>query len=509
MTEPTVEPGVSSARRSRRPAPKTVPEGPSEHPLARLQRLAGNRAVTRLVAPTPRPMAQPTPTPTPVVQRQKQSVVHVPWTGDPLSMANEMRNLIANDEIDRAVKSLSMLWVRGLVDTLRMLKIEPVAYRKVTSAPEFTNDARLAASLDVVEGRPVRATALYPDQATELMAMADVPDWPKIIGPDAPPLVLHPDLDRPDIVRRDPEYLNALYDAIRRNRAMTGHYLLESVGKGYKYVGASHKGDQPSDLDKGGEKRQAVNAAIWKELGVGEGTQASVNTYDSAKFSFGPGFAARGGLDLVMKNLAKSGAEVLGRLRNAGVIFTGSTWHVVDPDARTVRSGGAALDILSKDRGLISAFLDTAVDEKTRREWMEAEWQALTSRGGAADVPDQVVETWPVELIVFVAHCVHWRPEPGWKRWGKPTPPSVFQVVRDIAPQVPRRDEDERILTRPSARTLLGFSNGLLVKALREQSKRGGIAANLPDEWKTGFAGAIALPESDDTPRYHIIEAGE
>lgn len=152
--------------------------------------------------------------------------------------------------------------------------------------------------------------------------MHDVPDWPRIIGPEKPPMVL---ADTPGLVKRDPRYYDALYDAIRRNRAMVGQYLLKPVKArpadhvpgGYVHVGPSRKGDQPTALDVPDEKRKAVNEALWKELGVGEGTQASINTWDTAKFSFGPGFAATGMLRTVMDNLAKSGADVLAPLRAA------------------------------------------------------------------------------------------------------------------------------------------------------------------------------------------------
>lgn len=444
-------------------------------------------------------------------------VQHVPWTGDPVSMANAMRNLLIAQEIDRIADSLSMLWVRGIVDTLRMLKLDPDAFAAITGATRFKTNPRLVAALDVVEGRSPLAVGLPPDQAIELRAMHDAADWPRIIGPQAPPRVLLPSPDKiPDPVLSDPRYYAALYDAIRRNRALAGQYLLRTVKArpadrvpgGYIYVGGSHKGDQPSGLDVPDAKRKAVNEALWKELGVGEGTQASINTWDSAKFSFGPGFAATGLLRRVMDNLAKSGSEVLTPLRNAGLIYQNNTWFVVDPDSQTVKSDASALEVMSKEVGLISTFLDTAGDPAMRRQWMEAEWQAMRGSGGAAAVPDQVVMNWPVELIVFVAHCVHWG-GPTWKDWDSPTPPSLFHVVRKQAGHVPRQKDDPRILTLLSASTFLGFSGGLLLKTMRERGRRQGIAINLPDDWKTAFAGAVALPVSATTPVLHIIEANE
>lgn len=482
---------------------------PIQADMLALQRQAGNRATTRAVQREPNSSS---------ALQSRAPVSHVPWTGDPVSMAGAMRNLLLTGDKDRIADSLSMLWVRGMVDTLRMLKLDAGAFASITSAARFKANPRLMAALDVVEGRsPTAAAGVPSDQVIELRAMHDAADWPRIIGPHAPPMVLLPSSDTmPDPVLNDPRYFTALYEAIRRNRALAGQYLLRTVKArpadrvpgGYVFVGPSHKGDQPSGLDAPDPQRKAVNEALWKELGVGEGTQASINTWDSAKFSFGPGFAATGLLRRVMDNLAKSGSDVLVPLRNAGLIYENNTWYVVDPDSRTVKSGAAALEILSKDVGLISTFLDTAGDPAMRRQWMEAEWQAMGASGGAAAVPERVVKNWPVDLIVFVAHCVHWG-GPTWKDWDSPTPPSLFHVVRKQAGHVQRQKDDPRILTLLSAQTFLGFSGGLLMKTMRERGRRQGIAINLPDDWNTAFAGAVALPASATTPVLHIIEADE
>jgi len=475
-----------------------------------MQAVIGNRATARAVQRAPDSNSSSG------IQSQPP-VGPIAWTGSALTMANALRDLLLVPDTDRIADSLNGLWVRDIVDTLRMLKVDAGAFGAITGAARFKTNARLMSSLDVVEGRSPGAAGLPPDQAIELRAMHDAPEWPRIIGPRSRPSPLLPPPDSvPDPVLNDPRYYLALYDAIRRNRALAGQYLLQSVKSrpadrvpgGLVYVGPSHKGDQPAGLDVADPKRKAVNDALWKELGVGEGSQATINTWDSAKFTFGPGFAATGLLRRVMDNLAKSGAEVLAVLKNAGLIYEDNTWYVVDPDAQTVKQGAAALDVLSKDVGLISTFLDTAGDPAMRHQWMEAEWQAMRGQSGAAAVPDQVVKNWPVELIVFVAHCVHWGGTT-WKDWDSATPPSLFEVVRKQAIHVPRRTDDPRILTLLSANTFLGFSGNLLQKTMHERGRRQGIAINLPDDWKTGFAGAVALPVSATTPVFHIIEADE
>jgi hypothetical protein len=501
-------PDASERKADRPPARSTAGHALIASRMFAMQGLAGNRASARAV--------QRAPASSSGIQSQAPAAP-VAWTGTAVSMANALRDLLLASDTDRIADSLNGLWIRDIVDTLRMLKLDAGAFATITGVARFRTNARLMAALDVVEGRSPAAAGLLPDQAIELRAMHDAPDWPRIIGPDSRPAPLLPPPDEPDDpVLNDPRYYSALYDAIRRNRALAGQYLLQTVKArpadrvpgGYVFVGPSHKGDQPRGLDVPDAKRKEVNEALWKELGVGEGTQASVNTWDSAKFSFGPGFAATGLLRRVMDNLVKSGAEVVSVLRNAGLIYRGNTWYVVDPDARTVRNGTAALDVLSKDVGLISTFLDTAGDADMRRQWMEAEWDAMRGQGGAAAVPDRVVSNWPVELVVFVAHCVHWG-GPTWKDWDSAAPPSLFDVVRRQAAHVPRQKDDPRILTLLSASTFLGFSGHLLKKTMQERGRRQGIAINLPDDWKTAFSGAVALPASATTPVFHIIEADE
>lgn len=516
----------------------------SPQTVLELQRTAGNAVASSMLGTRQSIQRDDNATPADRSTTPKP-MTHVPWTGDPVTMASAMRDLLLTQQTERIALSLGMLWIRGMVDTMRMLKLDPGVFAAITTSGPFTRNPRLTAALDVVEGRAPPAGLVPEDQAVELRAMHDVPDWPRIIGPQAPrryvelrnpdtlsyvgpippsgpvaapkPAVASDKDVTSDPILDDPRYYAALYDAIRRNRAMAGQYALRSVKArpedrvpgGYIYVGPSHKGDKPGGLEVDDAKQKEVNEAIWKELGVGEGTQASINTWDTAKFSFGPGFAATGLLRQVMDNLAKSDSTVLAQLRNAGLVYEKNTWYVVDPDTQSVKRGPAALEVLSKDVGLISTFLDTAGDPAMRRSWMEAEWQAMGGPGGAAAVPPQVVQKWPVELIVFVAHCVHWAPKVSWKHWDTPDPPSVFEVVRTYAPLVSSQTDDPRILTLLSARTFRGFSGGLLLKTMKERGRRHDWEVNLPDGWKSAFAGAVALPASATTPTFHIIEADE
>ncbi|HEY0637960.1 MAG TPA: hypothetical protein VGD67_09960 [Pseudonocardiaceae bacterium] len=466
--------------------------------MIRSQRLAGNTATVRMV--------QREPTSTSGVLSQ-EPVRPVPWTGDPTTMSTAMTALLVTGDHDRIARSLGMLWVRGMVDTLFMLKRDPGAFAAITTAAEFRADARLMAALDVVEGRNPAVDDLFLDQAIEFQAMRDAADWPAFIGPDATTLELR---EVRDLIRSDPRYHDALYDMIRRHRSMAGTYALRAVPPnpanrvpgGKQYVGPSHKSDRPSALGATSDpKRKAVNEALWKELGVGEGTQASINTWDRAKFTFGPGFAATGLLHKVMDNLAKAGANALAPLRAAGLVHRNNTWYVVDPDARTVESGKKALDVLSRDVGLVSTFLDTAGDPAMRKEWMDAEWQAMRTGSGAAAVPDVVVQNWPIELIVFVAHCVHWGGRT-WQNWADETPPSLFTVVRLQARHVDHQ-KDPRILTLLSANTFRSFAGGLLPNTLKE---KGRAAAPLPENWDSAHGDAVALPRRADVSTFDIID---
>lgn len=500
---------------------RSVPSGPYRAVLG-WQRSAGNRATVSVLRSA---AVQRQPDQTSATQSTLPPPTYLPWTGDPVSMAAAMRDLLLRNDLARIADSLAMLWVRGMVDTLKVLRLDPGAYSTIVAFPRFRSDGRLRAAVDVVEGRDPTAGDVPLDQRAELQAMHDVRRWPDIIGPSAPPLVLAPTAGPEDPVRTSPHYLPALYDAIRRNRLLAGQRPLWSVAArpqdrvpgGYVFVGPSHRGERPAGVSGAADrrptdgpgigepalsdKRKAVNEAIWHELGVGEGTQASINTWDSARFSFGPGFAAPGLLKAVMDNLAAAGADVLLPLRDAGVLYTGGTWWVVDPESRTVRSGAAALEVLARDVGLINTFLDTAGTAEQRQQWMDAEWKAMSSGSGAANIPDRVVENWPVPLIVFVAHCVHWGST--WRFWDREAPPDLFEVVRHQAARVPRQ-KDPRLLTLLSATTFRSFAGGLLVTKLRQLGD--GQPTPLPDDWSTGHTGAVALPTGPANQLFQIIE---
>ncbi|MBV8996749.1 MAG: hypothetical protein JO287_24275 [Pseudonocardiales bacterium] len=116
-------------------------------------------------------------------------------------------------------------------------------------------------------------------------------------------------------------------------------------------------------------------------------------------------------------------------------------------------------------------------------------------------MPLQVMENWDITTVVFVAHCVHWRPILSWKHWDRPKPPSLLNVVRQMHPLVDRQAQKRR-LTVQAAATFFSFSGGILKEKLGE-------AGPLPDGWDTGFEHAIALPVDDKSTKYRIIKGKE
>lgn len=425
--------------------------------------------------------------------------------------------------------SLAGLWVRDIVDTLKVMRRDITSYGAIVASAEFRENSRLVAAASAVTGEFRDAAGLPDDQRIELAAMNDVGSWPDILTRTASGQQWHPPLAAPEQtpagvsvadMRGDPRYIAAMYDAVARNRALARGHLLRTVKPrpqdhvpgGKIYVGPSHAADRPGGLDSPDNARKRVNEAIWHELGVGEGSQASVNTWDTARFSFGPGFAATGLLTRVMDNLAKAGASVTAVLRDAGVALVRGEWWAVDPATRSVKRGKEALEVLAADIGLINTFLDTADDPVMRKQWMDAEWQALTSGSGAAAVPQNVVDGWPIDLIVFVAHCVHWGGKT-WTDWGRMSVPELSEVVRiqagfvgrglSVGPFRPGQQAapDARVLTWLSAQTFFGFSGGLLGRTVLSGVK----PQPLPADWREGHNGEVAVPATPKCDTFFII----
>ncbi|MGI5291941.1 hypothetical protein ACQEVF_52725 [Nonomuraea polychroma] len=504
MREPKVPDkslGQAGAARWHNPHAQAAPALSAEQRLAALQRAAGNRAVGTVLR-----------------QHAPKSPGVVAWTGDPVSMAKALRDQLVAGQHEETfasiAASLSGMWIRDIVDTLRALRMDAGAWGPISSSRPFTSNPRLASAVAVANGQAPEEAGLPADwkQKVELTAMADVERWPQVIGPDAPPLVLAPTPEVPGAPpdpRRDPEYHAALYDAIRRNRALASRHPLRPKNAGHIYVGPSHPGEQPKGMAADDPKRKAVNEAVWRELGIGEGTQSSINTWDNAKFSLGPGFAATGLLPKVMDKLAGQGEEILTILRRAGFHHAKSGWYVVDPDARTVATGRPALDVIAKDVGLLNTFLDTTDDPKLRQQWMNAQWEVLTGPEGAAAVPDNVVRSWNLSMIVFVAHCVHWLTARPWTKWAAEPEPTPIGALRTMVPllQLLQKTDDPRMLTAQAAQTILGFSGGLLRTQLA--GRDGGGPGPLPDDWATGHQGAIALPLDPKRTRFFVVEADE
>jgi hypothetical protein len=113
-------------------------------------------------------------------------------------------------------------------------------------------------------------------------------------------------------------------------------------------------------------------------------------------------------------------------------------------------------------------------------------------------------------MIVFVAHCVHWRTARPWTKWAAEPEPTPIAALRTMFPLLQKTD-DPRMLTAQAAQTILGFSDGLLRTHLagRGGEMGGGGPGPLPDDWATGHQGAIALPLDAKRTRFFVVEAEE
>jgi hypothetical protein len=175
---------------------------------------------------------------------------------------------------------------------------------------------------------------------------------------------------------------------------------------GYKYSRKTDLDPRPTSLQGIDARRTAVNQAVWSELG-GEGSAASINTYDNqgAILTWGRGFSAKGELREAMARLFAADPAVRNVLLDAGFTLKDGEWLAVDVASGEVKSGDDALNLVRWNKAILSRLIDIAEDPAHAQKWVDA--QAATVLRNAGAVP-AAAEGWPDDVIRFVAHSVHW-----------------------------------------------------------------------------------------------------
>jgi len=341
-----------------------------------------------------------------------------------------------------------------LLDAIRVLSPAERAELDQHLGVAGTHAARVAAALHVASTRamPAGVSVSAPDSAA-LEGYVELRQWPTALpradrhGYDwktgaksthITPTGKHigsgdPLLDVPDTgetVGNLPEpKQQALVELIRRNRLrLPERDELKSSGGGigYEYGGVTSH-ERPAALpDKPNKREDEVHAAVWAEIDR-EGHAGAINTWDNQLFSWGQGFAAKGALPEVMRALFAGGknAAIRNLLLDAGVIFDGANWLVVNTDTGRTEVGDDALQLLRFDRALLTLFMNIAEDRVKGEGGAGGFGQALADARysvllkGAGAVP-QWAMGWDDRLIQFCAHCVHWG-APAWAAYSSVT----------------------------------------------------------------------------------------
>ena len=294
---------------------------------------------------------------------------------------------------------LDQLGTRDLIDALKLLDHENEivdGLRRLPQAASFPRVAGAAAAVKDPEGFAV-PEGIDGEPRNELEAFRKVRQWPTLLPRTSAPL---------------DETQEAVTDFIRREQSMIRPRPLQFIPKnentmgGYKYSRNTDLDPRPTSLQGADARRTAINQAVWSELG-GEGSAASINTYDNqgAILTWGRGFSAKGELQEAMARLFAADPAVRNLLLDAGFTLKDGEWLAVDVSSGEVKSGDDALNLVRWNKAILSRLIDIAEDPAHAQKWVDA--QAATVLGNAGAVP-AAAEGWPDDVIRFVAHSVHW-----------------------------------------------------------------------------------------------------
>jgi hypothetical protein len=299
----------------------------------------------------------------------------------------------------RAFNVLDQLGTRDLIDALKLLDREHGivdGLQRLPQAASFPRVAGAAAAVKDPEGFAV-PEGIEGEQRNELEAFRKVRQWPTLLPRTSAAL---------------DETQGAVTDFIRREQSMIRPRPLQFIPKsqsnmgGYKYSRNTELDPRPTSLQGLDARRTTINQAVWSELG-GEGSAASINTYDNqgAILTWGRGFSAKGELREAMARLFAADPAVRNMLLDAGFTLKDGEWLAVDVASGEVKSGDDALNLVRWNKAILSRLIDIAEDPAHAQRWVDA--QAATVLRNAGAVP-AAAEGWPDDVIRFVAHSVHW-----------------------------------------------------------------------------------------------------
>lgn len=225
-----------------------------------------------------------------------------------------------------------------------------------------------------------------------------------------------------------------MLDYIRENRAsIRQNPELRGVGVGLQYLGHSSRDPDPTAVSA--TAAGSLEHDLWDEL-KGEGGSSAINTFDTAKLTWGRGFAATGTLNLLFDKLYTKAPGLIDELYQAGFALprggSNNDYLAVDLLTGLVVKGNAALDLIRKDKQLHSLLIGLAEADEYKQQMADAQFELLrqgeTFRPLADSSLRAAIAAWPRTSVRFVAHSIHLAGVFNWHRF-LPTGGDLGQIA--------------------------------------------------------------------------------
>jgi len=201
---------------------------------------------------------------------------------------------------------------------------------------------------------------------------------------------------------------------------------LKPYGKGHVYFALEDKAhrawlkeyfDSKMAAASAGDRRKIM---AFEEIQNGEGTTASINTYDSQIVTWGTGWGGLGWLGQVMTRAVTNNA-VRAALEQAGVRYRSrNTYDIVDLKTKKVVTGKQeALEVMRASVPLLNLLIKLARSPETREAVADAQLGTFFISAGDISSAD---EMYTQALFNMVSHLKHWAPgyATGCLEWAVP-----------------------------------------------------------------------------------------
>jgi hypothetical protein len=189
-------------------------------------------------------------------------------------------------------------------------------------------------------------------------------------------------------------------------------------------------GKEQPDYPTGKEELARV---VWEDF-QSEGSSASINIWDSAIFTWGRGFAGKGGALMVILSKLYRDPQIGELFRNIGIHVTANeTLVILDPIENKLITGGtnntAVWNYIKNNHSLLLFFIslsemkympfinDNSRKQQVRQKVINEQFNFIIKYNPMFNMPQSQLDKWQVELgseyknfIAFIAHLFHWQP---------------------------------------------------------------------------------------------------